>query len=109
MQTRKRHSFRRLIFALGLAFPGLIGILVAQADSAAGERQLLQPALQAQTTSTVAGTSTPPLSATAPFQTSTETPSFSLPTSVSVLPSGLYAFIEAPIGSTLLLRRQSGP
>ena len=98
MQTRKRHSFRRLMFALGIAFPGLIGILVAQAESAAGERQLLQPALQAQTTSAATSTSTPPLSATPPFQTPTETPSFSLPTSVSVLPSGLYAFIETPIG-----------
>ena len=98
MQTRKRHSFRRLMFALGIAFPGLIGILVAQAESAAGERQLLQPALQAQTTSAATSTSTPPLSATPPFETPTETPSLSLPTSVSVLPSGLYAFIEAPIG-----------
>ena len=36
--------------------------------------------------------------ATPPFQPATPTPRISLPTSSSVLPSGLYAFIEAPIG-----------
>ena len=98
MPTRKRHSFRRLLFALGIAFPGLIGILVAQAEAVADEKGGIQPALQAQATSTITGTPTLPLTATLPFQTSTESPLLSLPTSVSVLPSGLYAFIEAPIG-----------
>jgi hypothetical protein len=92
MRTSKRHSFRRLMFALGIAFPGLIGILVAQAEAVPGAREMIQPAVQAQTTSTVSSTSAPPL------QTSTETPTFSLPTSVNVFPSGLYTFIEAPIG-----------
>jgi hypothetical protein len=97
MRTSKRHSFHRIMLALGIAFPGLIGILVARAESVTVERGMLQPALQA--TSTV--TSTPTLTATPPFQTSTESPTFSLPTSVNVLPSGLYTFIEAPIGPVL--------
>src|SRR5215211_7392133 len=98
MRTSKRYSFRRIMFVLGIAFPSLIGILVAQAASVAGGRELILPGLQAQTTSTVTDTPTLPLSATLPLQTSTETPFLSLPTSASVFPSGLYAFIEAPIG-----------
>jgi hypothetical protein len=96
MRTPKRHSFHRIMLALGIAFPGLIGILVVQAKFVAVETSMMQPALQVETTSSV--TPTPPLIETLPFQTSTETPPISLPTSISVLPSGLYAYIEAPIG-----------
>src|SRR5215211_302511 len=98
MRTSKRRSFHRIMFALGIAFPGLIGILVVQAEVVGGERGILQPALQAQTTSAATDTPTLSLTATLPFQTPTGTPTVSLPTSVSVLPSGLYAFIEVPIG-----------
>jgi hypothetical protein len=99
MQTRRRHSFHRIMFALGIALPGLIGILVAHAESATGEAGMFRPAAQAQGTSTATLTAAPLLTATPPLQTSTESPSPpSLPTSVNVLPSGLYAFIEAPIG-----------
>jgi hypothetical protein len=89
MLTRKRHSFRRLLFALGIAFPGLIGILVARAEAVTDEKGRIQPALQAQATATITDTPTLPVTATLPFQTSTESPLLSLPTSVSVLPSGL--------------------
>jgi hypothetical protein len=85
------------MLALGIAFPGLIGILVVHAKSVPVETRLVQPALQAESTATV--TFTPSPIETLSFPTSTETPSFSLPTSVSVLPSGLYAFVEAPIGA----------
>ena len=98
MQTSKRHSFHRLLFALGIAFPGLIGILAVQAKSGAMERAFQLPALQAAATLTATETPMPPLTATLPVLTSTELPTLSLPTSVSVFPSGLYAFIEAPIG-----------
>jgi hypothetical protein len=97
MRTSKRHSFHRILFALGIAFPGLIGILMVQAKAVPDEMGRIEPALQAQSTSTVTHTSTPPLTAT--LQTSTGSPPVSLPTSVNVLPSGLYAFIEAPIGT----------
>lgn len=97
MRTSKRHSFHRIILALGIALPSLIGILVVQAKSVAGGTNMMPPALQAQPTSTVTQMSTPPLTATLPFQTATELPPI-LPTSISVLPSGLYAFIEAPTG-----------
>jgi hypothetical protein len=97
METRKRHSFHRLMFALGIALPGLLGMLAVQAKAETVGAGPNQPALQAQTTST--GTLTPaPLTPTLPFQTSTGTPAVILPTSISVLPSGLYAFIEVPIG-----------
>jgi hypothetical protein len=98
MRTSKRHSFRRIMFVLGIAFPGLIGILVVQAKVLGRESGIMQLALQAQTASVIPVTATLPLTATLAFQTSTGTPPVSLPTSASVLPSGLYAFIEAPIG-----------
>jgi hypothetical protein len=71
---------------------------MVQAKAVVVETERRQLAFQAQTTSTITRTSTAPLGATLPFQTSTETPPIRLPTSLSVLPSGLYAFIEAPIG-----------
>ena len=98
MQTSKRHSFRRLMLALGIAFPGLLGIIAVRAESAIEEGGMMPPALQAEPTSTVTGTPFLPLTPTLPFQTSTELPPVSLPTSVNVLSSGLYVFIEAPIG-----------
>lgn len=98
MRTSRRHSFHRIMFALGIALPGLIGILVVQAEAVKVESGMPGPAVQAQGTSTVTDTPTPLFTSTLPFQTPTESPPFSLPTSVSVLPSGLYAFIEAPVG-----------
>src|ERR1044071_5090237 len=95
MQARKRHSLYRFIFALGIALPGLIGILVVQAKAVAGQTEALQAALQAGTPSE---TPTPQATSTPPFLTSTVAPVLSLPTSSSVLPSSLYAFIEAPKG-----------
>ena len=100
MRTSKRHSFHRILFALGIALPSLIGILAVQAKAVTDEIGMVKPALQVQSTSTVTRTSTPPLTATLPLQTSTGSPPLSLPTSVNVLPSGLYAFIEVPIGPT---------
>ena len=92
MQARKRHSLYRFIFALGIALPGLIGILVVQAKAVASQSEALKAALQA-------GTPTPPqVTSTPPFLTPTLAPVLSLPTSSSLLPSGLYAFIEAPKG-----------
>jgi hypothetical protein len=99
MRTSKRHSFHRILFALGIALPSLIGILAVQAKAVADGTGIVGPALQVQSTSTVTRTSPPPLTATLPPQTSTGTPPSSLPTSVNVLPSGLYAFIEVPIGT----------
>ena len=96
MQARKRHSLYRFVFALGIALPGLIGILVVQAKAVASQSEALKAALQAGTPS---ATSTPSqATSTPPFLTSTEAPVLSLPTSSSILPSSLYAFIEAPKG-----------
>ena len=96
MQERKRRSLPRFILALGIALPSLIGILVVQAKAVANPAGMVQPALQTAAPET--STPTPSQAATPPFQTSTSAPEIILPTSVSVLPSGLYAFIEAPIG-----------
>jgi hypothetical protein len=98
MRTSKRHSFRRILFALGIALPGLIGMLVVQAKAVTNESVKVEPALQVQATSTVTSAPTLPLTATLPFQTSTVLPLATLPPLGAVLPSGLYAFIEAPIG-----------
>ena len=95
MRAKKRHSFYRLILALGIALPGLIGILVVQAKAVAVQAEIAKSALQAGTPS---ATSTPQTTSTLPFTTSTGTPAISLPTSSSLLPAGLYAFIEAPKG-----------
>jgi hypothetical protein len=96
MQARRRHSLYRFILALGIAVPGLIGILAIQAKAVAGQAEALKAALQAGTPS---ATPSPQLAtATPPFQTSTGAPTLSLPTSSALLPSGLYAYIEAPKG-----------
>ena len=97
MPASQRQSFHRIIFALGIALPGLIGILAAQAKPGVTEPGGVQSSLQ----TAVPASDTPgpiPATATPPFQPSTNTPQVSLPTSLSVLPSGLYAFIEAPKG-----------
>ena len=94
MQAQRRHSPYRFILALGIAFPGLIGILVAQAKVVVGESGQPKSALQA-TPSTLTGTP-PQATPTLLFQTATGSPA--LPTSSSQLPSGLYAFVEAPKG-----------
>jgi hypothetical protein len=96
MRARQRRSRYRFILALGLALPGLIGILVARAEAVAEPSRANQAALQTGVPD--AGTPTPPVTPTPPFLTSTRSPESSLPTSVSVLPIGLYAFIQAPIG-----------
>jgi len=95
MPTSKRRSSHRILFALGIALPGLMGILAVQAQAVMNKTGMAEAASQAQSTSTV--TPVLPITATPPFQTSTELPPESLPTSLNVLPSGLYAFIEAPI------------
>ena len=94
MRARKRRSPYRFILALGIALPGLIGILIAEAKAVVVPPSVDQPALQTGPTSTE--TPTPP--ATLSFPTGTGTGVVSLPTSSSVLPTGLYAFIEAPKG-----------
>jgi len=95
MRARKRHSLYRFILALGIALPGLIGILVVQAKAVAYQAGMAKLALQTGSPST--STPTPPQAiSTLPFLTSTG--SVSLPTSSSLLPTGLYAFIEAPKG-----------
>ena len=93
MRTRKRHSVSRLILALGIALPGLIGILVVQAKAVAGQFRNSQSLLQTTSTATPSPAQATP---TLPFPTLTGAPV--LPTSSSQLPSGLYAFIEAPKG-----------
>ena len=93
MRARKRHSLYRFILALGIALPGLIGILVVQAKAVAVQSGSLKSALQ--TTVTL---SPPQATPTLPFQAATASPVISLPTSSSLLPAGLYAFIEAPKG-----------
>lgn len=96
MRARKHRSLYRFVLALGIALPGLIGILVVRAEAVAELSNANQAALQTGATDT--STPAPPATATPPFQTSTRSPESSLPTSVSVLPIGLYAFIQAPIG-----------
>jgi len=66
-----------------------------QAKAVAVQAGIAKSALQAGTPST---TSTPQATSTLPLSTSTGTPAISLPTSSSLLPAGLYAFIEAPKG-----------
>ena len=99
MRTSKRYSFHRILFVLGIALPGLIGILAVQAKAVTNENLKVEPVLQVQDTSTVTSTPTPPLTATLPFQTSTVSPLANPPSLGNLLPSGLYAFIEAPIGT----------
>ena len=97
MRIRTRHSHFRIIFALGIALPSFIGILAVQAETTTSESSSINAALQ---------TNSPPI-ATAPLrqapspissQTSTSLPEIILPTSSSLLPTGLYAFIQAPSG-----------
>jgi hypothetical protein len=98
MRTSKRRSYPRIFFALGIALPGLIGLLVIQAKAVAGEPAAVQAALQTGIPATE--TAVPPTATRAlPFPTSTGSPPISLPTSSNVLPTGLYAFIQAPEGT----------
>ncbi len=97
MQTKRRHSIPRFILALGIALPGFLGILAVQAQISAGPRAAADAALQ--TNAPPAATASPRVTTTPPLQNSTAAPESSLPTSVSVLPTGLYAFIEAPKGA----------
>ena len=94
MRPSKRHSVPRMFFALGIALPGLIGILVVQAKAVAGQPPAAQAALQTGIPDTE--TPVPPTATRVLFPTSTGAPPLSLPTSSSVLPTGLYAFIQAP-------------
>ena len=94
MRARKRRSPYRFLLALGIALPGLIGILIAQAKAVAGPSGVVESVLQTGSPSTA----TPSLPPTLAFPTATGTAVISLPTSSSVLPTGLYAFIEAPKG-----------
>src|SRR6266508_451609 len=94
MRSRKRHSPYRFILTLGIALPVLIRILAVQAQAVAVQSESSKSALQ--TTPSTVTASPPQATPTLPFLTSTGSPS--LPTSSSQLPSGLYAFIEAPKG-----------
>src|SRR5512141_1955776 len=96
MQTKRRHSIPRFILALGIALPGFLGILAVQAKIIAGHPAAADVALQTAAPLTV--TPSLPVTVTPPVQTSTGAPEISLPTSASILASGLYAFIEAPKG-----------
>jgi hypothetical protein len=97
MQPNRRHSLHRFIFALGLALPGFLGILVAQAKILGGQSGIIEAALQ---TAGPASATAAPIQATvtAPFQTSNSSPQLGLPTSAGSPSSSLYAFIEAPKG-----------
>jgi hypothetical protein len=98
MQTRRRYSLPRIIIALGIALPSFIGILAVQAKAFVNETDANPLVLQASGTATVTATlrqpTPPPLS-----QTSTSLPEISLPTSSSIFPSTLYAYIQAPGGT----------
>lgn len=98
MQTSRRHSFHRILFALGIAFPGLIGIFVVHAKPVAREAEMANPPPQVQSTSTPTPTATSTLLPTFPLPTFTASPAVILPTATGILPAGLYTFIEAPIG-----------
>lgn len=97
MRRKRRPSLYRLIFTLGIALPGFIGILAVRAQAVSGTSGVLNAALQTEAPATSTRTRIP-LTATLPLETSTISPENSLPTSVSVLPSGLYAFLEVPEG-----------
>jgi hypothetical protein len=96
MRSRKRRSPYRFILALGIALPGLIGILIVQARVFA-DSAIVQAALQTGSPATVSPTF-PQSTSTIPFPSSTGSPAVSLPTSSGVFPTGLYAYIEAPKG-----------
>ena len=95
MRTRKRHSFRRIIFALGIALPGLLGMLVVQAKVEADEAGRIDPALQAQGTSTATSTFRP-LPPTLAVSTLTDLPELDLSTPSGPSVTSLYAFVQAP-------------
>jgi hypothetical protein len=86
-----------MIIALGIALPSIIGILVVQAKAIASESEASQPGLQITGSPSATPTLRQPTSALL-SQTSTSSPENSLPTSSSVFPSSLYAFIQAPSG-----------
>ena len=97
MQRKKSHSLFRFILTLGIALPGFIGIVVAQAKIDASQQGMSDAGLQTDVPMTAAP-AVLQVTSTLPPPTSTGSPEVSLPTSVSVLPTGLYAFIEAPRG-----------
>ncbi|HLO13475.1 MAG TPA: hypothetical protein VK206_01505, partial [Anaerolineales bacterium] len=98
MRPRKRHSLYRIILAFGIALPGLIALLVVQTKAVESESGMPQSLLQTGAPPTM--TVTPPrATATLLFQTSTLSAIDSLPTSSSVFPTGLYAYIETPRGT----------
>lgn len=98
MPAKKRHSPLRLIIALGIALPSFIGILAAQAKAVASESNVNQPGLQITSSPSATSTLRQPTTALL-SQTSTSLPENSLPTSSSVFPSSLYAFIQVPSGT----------
>lgn len=98
MPPRKRHSLFRIVVALGIALPSFIGILAAQAKAVANEALASNPVAQIDGTSTTTPTSRQAAPATL-SPTSTGLPERGLPTSSSVLPSRLYAYIQAPSGT----------
>lgn len=97
MQTRKRPSHLRMIIALGIALPSFIGLLAVQSKAVVSETDVRQPGLQIDGSSTVTATLRQTTS-TLPA-TSTSLPENGLPTSSSLFPSSLYAFIQVPSGT----------
>lgn len=97
MPTKKRHSPLRIIIALGIVLPSFIGILAVQAKVAASESAVSQPGLQVTSSPSATPTLRQPASALL-SQTSTGLPENGLPTSSSIFPSSLYAFIQVPSG-----------
>lgn len=98
MPGKKRHSPLRIIIALGIALPSFIGILAVQAKAVASESEVSQPGLQITSSPSATPTLRQPTSAFL-SQTPSNLPENSLPTSSSVFPSSLYAFIQAPSGT----------
>lgn len=98
MRAKHRRSHYRLILALGIALPSIIGLLVVQARAFANEAPNVQSVLQTNNPPT--GSATLPQAAIPPLSdTQTSTPDVSLPTSASIFPASLYAFIQAPSGT----------
>ncbi len=98
MRPKKRHSLSRIILAFGIALPGLIGILVAQAKAVPSESGKSEAGSQTEALAMIQPAllqSTLPI----PSLTPTGLPQNNLPTPSSGIASTLYAFIQAPNGT----------
>src|SRR5829696_2574879 len=97
MRTGKRYSLHRILFALGVALPGLIGIFAVQAKAVSNEADSARAALQVEDTAT-ATAALLPATPTLLAATLTGTPVLNLSTPPSSGLFTLYAFIQAPVG-----------